>query len=287
MDDQQALERAGHIEQLLERLEAVDGEANELATETVAAMLELYGEGLARIMEAVEAASPALVRSLAADELVSHLLVLHGLHPVDVRTRVRSALAEVRPYLESHGGGVELLDVEDGVVRLRLEGSCSGCASSRVTLKLAVEEAIHKAAPEIEAVEAAGVDESPDGGLLQIEISGEVGGRAPEGAWTVAGALAQLDGGGSLTRRVAGEDLLFVRARGELYAYRPVCAACGGKLEEAPVRDTTLTCPACEAAFDVRHAGRSLDASGRHLDPVPLLVDDGGMVRVAVRSAVA
>ena len=68
------------------------------------------------------------------DELVAHLLLLHGLHPVPVRERVRGALDEVRPYLVAHGGGVELLGVADGVVRLRLEGACNGCPSSALTL---------------------------------------------------------------------------------------------------------------------------------------------------------
>ena len=60
----------------------------------------------------------------------------------------------MRPYLGSHGGDVELLDVTaDGVVRLRMLGSCDGCPSSAVTLKLAVEGAIEAAAPEITAIE--------------------------------------------------------------------------------------------------------------------------------------
>ena len=92
------------------------------------------------------------------DELVAHLLLLHGLHPVPVRERVRGALDEVRPYLVAHGGGVELLGVDDGVVRLRLEGACNGCPSSALTLKLAVEEAIARAAPDVERIEAEGAD---------------------------------------------------------------------------------------------------------------------------------
>ena len=94
---------------------------------------ELYGDGLARIVARV---GPATARAPPSDELVAHLLLLHGLHPVPVEERVRDALDGVRPYLDSHGGGVELLGVEDGVVQLRLEGSCDGCPSSTATLKL-------------------------------------------------------------------------------------------------------------------------------------------------------
>jgi Fe-S cluster biogenesis protein NfuA len=92
--------------------------------------------------------------ALAGDDLVASLLLVHGLHPYDVRQRVERALADVRPYLGSHDGDVELLDItEDGVVRLRLLGNCDGCPSSSVTLKLAVEAAIEAAAPEVTAIE--------------------------------------------------------------------------------------------------------------------------------------
>ena len=95
-----------------------------------------------------------LLDRLAADELVSSLLLVHGLHPYDVETRVARALESVRPYLGSHGGDVEFLGLtEDGVVRLRMLGSCDGCPSSSVTLTLAVESAIRAAAPETLGIE--------------------------------------------------------------------------------------------------------------------------------------
>ena len=93
------------------------------------ALLDLYGEGLAHIVEEVAARDDGtLAEAFAGDELVSQLLLLHGLHPVPLEDRVRGALEEVVPYLGSHGGGVELLGIEDGVVRLALQGTCDGCA---------------------------------------------------------------------------------------------------------------------------------------------------------------
>ena len=108
-----------------------------------------------------------LAAALAGDELVAHLLLLHGLHPVPLEQRVRGALDEVRPYLESHGGNVELLGIDDGVVRLRMEGSCSGCPSSAMTLKLAIEDAIQKAAPDVQDVVA---EDEPRPALIQLEV---------------------------------------------------------------------------------------------------------------------
>ena len=155
MDDLRARELVARIDVLLEDVHDV---------ELVQALVELYGEGLARIV----AHDPACVAGVADDEVVSYLLLLHGLHPIAVEERVLGALAEVRPYLEQHGGDVELLGIDDGVARLRLQGTCNGCASSTATLKLAIEDAIQRAAPDIDAVEAEGAV-AP--GLLQIEMA--------------------------------------------------------------------------------------------------------------------
>jgi Fe-S cluster biogenesis protein NfuA len=127
--------------------------------------MRLYGAGLERILTVVDdagaAATPIFAR-LAADDLVASLLVLHDLHPLDLATRIGRALDHVRPYLASHGGDVTLLSLEDGVARLRLEGSCHGCPSSTVTMKLAIEKAIEEAAPEILRLEVEGVAEPMD-----------------------------------------------------------------------------------------------------------------------------
>ena len=93
------------------------------------------------------------MRRLLDDDLIASLLLVHGLHPDDVHTRVATALDSVRPYLGSHGGDVRLLDVTAGVVSLELTGSCRSCPSSSVTLELAVEDAVRSAAPEIESIE--------------------------------------------------------------------------------------------------------------------------------------
>jgi Fe-S cluster biogenesis protein NfuA len=172
--DDVARERVARVESLLEAVEGLSDEsARAMATDMAQAMLDMYGEGLDRIVDVLAAHDDGtLARELAEDELVSHLLLLHGLHPVPVQERVRGALQGVLPYLESHGGNVQLLGVEQGVVHLRLEGSCSGCPSSSMTLKLAIEDAIFKAAPDVEEVRAEGaVEQSPadGGGLLQIE----------------------------------------------------------------------------------------------------------------------
>lgn len=269
MDDLRARELVGSVEGLLAELEALpDPAARDAAASAVEGMLELYGEALARVVE--RAGSERLLE----DELVSHLLLVHGLHPVPVRDRVAAALDEVRPYLESHGGDIELVGVEDGVVRLRMEGSCDGCPSSSATLRLAVEDAIRNAAPEVEEIDADGAGEpEPD------RVNGH---GLPLATWTTAGALPELNGGGRTLRSVAGEPLLFVRLTRALYAYRPGCPACGASLERARLEGRELCCAACGHRYDVSRAGRCLDDDELHLDPVPLLADSAGLVKVAL-----
>jgi Fe-S cluster biogenesis protein NfuA/nitrite reductase/ring-hydroxylating ferredoxin subunit len=274
------------VEGLIGEVEALpDIAAREKAMEMVQALLDLYGEGLARIVSSLDGQAAAL----AEDELVEHLLLLHDLHPVPVETRVREALVGVRPYLESHGGDVELVGVEDGVAKLRLQGSCSGCPSSTMTLKLAIEDAIFKAAPDVAEVQAEGVSGPPEPSsgpvLLQLEVSDAV--AQPAGAWSTAGTLAELSSGGTVMKTVAGERVLFLRPDDAYFAYREPCPSCHGSLEDASLRAAELTCASCGSRYDVIRAGRCLDSPELYLEPLPLLTDDSGIVKVALRAAVA
>ena len=285
LDDHAARERVARVDVLVSRLEE-SGPAvpRDMAIELVQALLDLYGEGLARVVAQVAARDDdgAMARALGADELVSHLLLLHGLHPVPLEARVRAALDEVRPYLESHGGDVELRAIEDGVVRLALRGSCDGCASSAATLELAIEDAIHKLAPDVEAIEAEGAAPPAPAPLLQLHVSDALRRPADSApAWTAAGELGTLDDG-PVVRAVAGEEVLFVTLGGVAYAYRPGCPACGDPLDAARLVGAELECPGCARRYDVRAAGRCTSEAGLHLEPVPLLVDGEGLVKVAL-----
>ncbi len=140
------------IERLLDDLDSrLDPRAYEAVEDLVRLLTDLYGGGLARVIELAGASAPDLLDRMADDELVASLLIVHGLHPSDLTARIATALESVRPFLAHHDGDVELIDVDAdaGAVRLRLLGSCDGCPSSSVTLKLAVERAIVEAAPEI------------------------------------------------------------------------------------------------------------------------------------------
>src|ERR671915_201118 len=236
LDDKGLQERVARMETLLGEIETLkDPNARSKAAEVVGVLLDLYGEGMARMMEVVAQGeeSERTFEAFAEDELVSHLLLLHGLHPLDVETRVVRALEEVRPYMQSHGGNVELLGVEGGVARVRMEGSCDGCPSSTVTLKLAIEEAVLKAAPDLEGIEAEGVTEAPPKPPAPTLVAGPTLRRKekkrPEedgASWTVVGGLPQLSGGGALLKEISREPVLFLKLGDDFYAYRHLCPGC-------------------------------------------------------------
>ncbi|MCS7235223.1 MAG: NifU family protein [Armatimonadota bacterium] len=73
---------------------------------------------------------------------------------LDVRARVERVLQAIRPYIQADGGDIELVDVSDGVVQIRLAGACVGCMYSMMTLQAGVERMIREEVPEIQAVEA-------------------------------------------------------------------------------------------------------------------------------------
>ncbi len=274
--------------------------SRERAEDLVRTVTDLYGAGLERLLEIVHDSGrldEELLGLLADDDLVASLLLVHGLHPYDVRTRVEQALESVRPYLGTHGGDVELIEVTDlGAVRLRLLGSCDGCPSSSVTLELAVQDAIEAAAPEVTAIEveapapATGPLIPVDALRARLDTGAESG---PGAAWHPLAAVTGLASGQAAVTTVGDTVLYVCRVGTDVFAFRDECGRCSASLQGAlPVRrlggaarDAVLTCPGCAAHFDVRRAGACLDVPGMHLDPLPVLVE-GHEASVSLPAAV-
>ena len=295
------------IEEVLESLStSLDRPTWEQVQDVVALVTDLYGGGLARILEVIDESDGQLwegqpgdgrpgidrddlVARLVDDDLVASLLVVHDLHPVRLEERVRAAIDTVRPYLGSHGGDVEVLDVDGdaGVVTVRMLGSCDGCASSSVTLELAVRRAIIDAAPEIDRIEVEGADPEV-GGAGSDDAAGPVPvvlGRRPEPVHAPTMApiygLRALAPGRVGALEIDGTKLIVCRVGAQLYAYVSHCPECDSALDGASVEGPVLRCAVCASAYDLPRAGRSLDGRASHLDPLPLL-EEGGEVRIAV-----
>jgi len=244
---------------------AVAGRVEEL----VRAVLTLHGAGLEQLLNLLDEPQ---VRQLVEDDLVAGLLLLHDLHPDDVQTRIQHALDSVRPYLGSHAGGIDYLGIDDdGVVHLRLQGSCEGCPGSTATVRLTVENAVLDAAPEAIAVEVEGmVQEKEKQNLLTIEPF-----RPHRDGWHQLDLVASPGQVQHLT--VAGLDVMVANLAGTYFAYRNGCPMCSSALHHGRLDGDRLTCPRCTAEYDVRLAGRALAPVGAPpLEALPLLPDRDG-----------
>jgi Fe-S cluster biogenesis protein NfuA len=145
------------IATVLEQLESTsDPNTRALAKELLESLMALHGAGLERILELASKSGEAgetIIRQCGRDELVSSLLLLYGLHPDDLRTRVTRALQKSRGYLESHGAKADLISLtEEGVISLRLHVKSNGCGSSAASVKSALQAAIEDAAPDAASI---------------------------------------------------------------------------------------------------------------------------------------
>lgn len=269
------------IQELVEKIGKLhDPAAQGMLQECLESVLSFYGHGLDRILELIDKAGPEgeKVRdTLIHDPGVRGLLLIHGLHPVPLEERLLEALAKVRPYMESHGGNVELLSLENDYAKLRLQGHCKTCPSSSVTLELAVRAAIEEACPDLAGFEVEGMknDEAASGTFEHTPSA------APE--WTRIESAQELSNGGFISVHTETDPLLICKVNDQLYAYRDNCPACNLPLHLGEMKGDLIVC-SLGHRFDVPRAGSSPDDTGLHLDPIPLLTQDGG-VKVALARA--
>jgi len=282
-DAQEQLEamnsHGGRIQRFLEQIEALPSPSTrELIHEFMEATLAFYGQGLARILQVVSESGPEgrnAYQYLINDKVVRGLLLIHDLHPADLETRLRDALDQVRPYLESHGGNVELISLTGQNARLQLEGTCKSCASSAVTLELAIRHAIEEACPDLAGFDVEGI---PREQATQAPVASPAERGKPN--WIALENAENLGDGAWMPVRLAGKRLIVCRVDGNLYAYRNHCPACNLPFDSGTLEAGLLRCPLGHR-YDVQHAGSCQEVPTAHLDPFPLLLQEG-VVRVAL-----
>src|SRR5512132_527355 len=289
------------VEELTARVEHLpDPAARRAAEDLMSAVIDMYGLGLTRILEILNEDESAGEdrQQLVDDGVVASLLLIHDLYPVPIEERVTEALDNVRPYMESHGGNVELVSLEEGVARIRLEGSCDGCPASSSTLELAIKTALEETAPDLLGIEVEGIEQDL---LNPVIVTGTPLPMADQGAAQNGGTApmtpappgtsgwhelnGEVDGlaEDQLTRiEVRGKPIVVARVEGSLLAYLDACPSCHESIAGAELDEGMLTCPSCDRRYFLPRAGRSLDDEKLHLGPVPLLASDTEGVRVAL-----
>jgi Fe-S cluster biogenesis protein NfuA/nitrite reductase/ring-hydroxylating ferredoxin subunit len=297
-------ELLARVQELSERVQGLeDPRAREVAFELVSAIITMYGDGLERILAAIRASRDAgatILDELSEDGAVASLLLIHDLYPVGLRERVLEALDTVRPYMESHGGDVELLQLTDeGVARLALQGSCHGCSASRATLETAIVQALTEHCPDLAGIDVEGVvaQSGPVTGMalpmadpislpvLQstpttTSTTPPATSTATAARWTEVDDAQRPPRDTVTTVGIAGRRVMLADVGGTLLAYEDECAACGETLHDGSLHDGLLGCAHCGAGFDLPRAGRAAGGEPLQLHPLPLL--EVGGLRVAV-----
>jgi Fe-S cluster biogenesis protein NfuA len=172
-DDKEFRERVQRIGGLVQEIEAIADPALRATTkELVQSLMDLHGAALERVMEILAGAGEqgmALIDKLGRDTMVSSVLVLYGLHPEDLDSRVLKAIERVKPQLRKQGCEVELLALRDGEVRVRVEKGEHTCSSTAKTVQVTLEGAIYDAAPDLVSLVVEGLEEKPASGFVALD----------------------------------------------------------------------------------------------------------------------
>lgn len=238
--------------------------------------------GLTTIVKALKAdpRGKELLFELVDEPHVHALFAMHGLVRADLTTRVARVIEMVRPYMQSHGGDVTLVEVRDNRAFVRLSGSCNGCSMSAATLRNTVEESLQEHVPEIEGVEVVPSEPEPaaEPAVFQIAMPGAASATAgSEAAGWVAGPRAdEVSTGRPLAFKAGGAEVIVVLGKAGLRAFRNACGHVGLPLDRATCDEAagTITCPWHGYTFDT-DTGGCYSSPACRLEPFPLRVSDG------------
>jgi len=172
-NDNDFRERVQRIGGLVQEIEAIADPALRASTkELVQSLMDLHGAAFERVMEIVAGAGEPgmeLIDHLGRDPKVSSVLVLYGLHPEDLDSRVLKAIERIRPQLRKQGCELELLSLRDGDVRIRVEKGEHTCGSTAKTVQATLEGAIYDAAPDLQSLVVEGLEEKPASGFVALD----------------------------------------------------------------------------------------------------------------------
>ncbi len=161
------------IGQLVQEIESIADPAVKASTKIlVQSIMDLHGAALEKALDIVAGAGEqglSIIHQMGRDPLVSSVLLLYGLHPDDIETRVANALEQVRPKLRKQGCEVELASVSGGAIQLQVETGSHTCGSTAQTVKASLEGAIYDAAPDLTSLVIEGLDEKTASGFVALD----------------------------------------------------------------------------------------------------------------------
>jgi Fe-S cluster biogenesis protein NfuA len=169
-DFRQDVQRIGGLVQEIELI--ADPAVRATTKALVQSLMDLHGAALEKALEIVAAAGEpgmSIIDRLGRDSLVSSVLILYGLHPEDIESRVVKAVDSIRPQLRKQGCEVELIGMDDGAIRLRVETGSHTCGSTAKTVQATLEGAMYDAAPDLSSLVIEGLEEKPASGFVALD----------------------------------------------------------------------------------------------------------------------
>ncbi len=264
---------AQRVDQAFNEVNKLDGPERAKAIDLKRAIEEFHKVGITKIVQHLKAdpRGKELLFELVDEPSVYALFAMHGIVRADVTTQVVRVLEMVRPYMQSHGGDVELVKVEGEIAFVRLQGACNGCSMAAVTLRNGVEEALTTQVPQITKVEV--LPNEPGAGMISlhtIPVNGQQSG------WVKGPAVADIEMGRPYAFTADETDILIINIDNQFYAYRNQCSHQGLPLDSGllDAESCELTCPWHGFKYDVT-SGECLTAPQAQLEPFPLRIEDG------------
>jgi nitrite reductase/ring-hydroxylating ferredoxin subunit/Fe-S cluster biogenesis protein NfuA len=277
-------ELAAAVDRAAEQADSLDADGRERAHALQAAIEAFHRPALVQIVRTLRAdpRGKELLFELVDDPAVHAVLALHGIVRADPMTRGERALTPVRPYLQSHGGDVELVRIDGDTAFVRLHGSCNGCSMSAVTLREGVEEALVRLVDEVERIEV--LEDQPTAAFIPLSSVGFKRGAIDTG-WIAAMPVDDVAGGSMVRFDVevapaTGDDpaqidsFVVTNVGGRIAAFRNECVHQGRSLDGGTLIDGVITCPWHGFTFDAS-SGECLSAPNAQLGPIPTRIDDG------------
>lgn len=250
------------MDQLLELIEELESspadESREKTLNALRTVVEFYRGAFERVLQILEQdGRRESVERLLEDPLLASIFRGYGLVEDGLEAKVSAALDSVRPFLQSHGGGVTLSGVFNKSAHLELSGSCHDCSASMITLKAVIEKALREQVPELERIEVAGLTQARPGDAHKwLPLLHEY-------------ELQRLRANEFLKVQLFEDEILVCRVEQHAFAFKNRCPAGADGLDTATRSGLFITCRCHGHRFDLR-SGLDLEDGGLRLDVLPV-----------------
>lgn len=231
----------------IQRFEAIIAEWDEsqrcVAVGLKSAVEALHKAALTNLIKSLKKDNLPALNNAVNNDIVYAVLLYHNLVKLPLSERIKTALAEIRPSLQSHNGDVELVAIKPpDTVEIKLTGNCSNCASSTLTLTQLVEQTIKNHCPEIDKIVAVNHFSH------SISHSNSTDATA---SWVRVGNINEIPENQILGVRIENHNLILYKQNNNIYCYTNACSHLGFPLDKGKVKNGIITCASHQFEYDL------------------------------------